>query len=357
MRIVRNLKLAMVALASAGALGAAPALAATCGIISSGTTSTTVNYDPFSPTGLAATQISLKLQRINGGGGEKTDIVNFYLQAHDSNANGTQVVANSIVVDGNYSGLGYDIFYDSTEAPPLVAPTSVSPTGTNKFLQIAFTGNNAASDYATVNFTVQLPPNLDLTNSATLSFDAVFACSTTGGGSPTQQSGSITNAISFPIKVLSALQASYAGTDLSFGEVGNVTNTQVQTTPGNYRTSANNYLRVQSSSPYRVTLTSANGYRLTYPGGNLGTATQRINYALKFLGDNRNETATSSIVKTCSRAGVGSALEDRLYLQATLREGGQGKTVAPNYQDILTVLIEPLAVPDPILNCNAFTVP
>lgn len=357
MGIARNLKRASIGLAVLLGCMSGAAHAATCGIISAGTSTATVNYDPFNPTGLGATSITLQLQRVNGGGGEKTDKVNFYLRAHDSNANGTTLVANSIIVDGNYAGLGYDIFYDSTETAPVVAPTTVSPSAANKFLKIEFTGNNAASDYATVNFTVQLPANLNLTNSTTLSFDAIFACSTTGGGGPTQQTGQINNAITFPIKVLSALQASYAGTDLAFGEIGNITNTQVSATPASYRTGVNNYVRVQSSGPYRVTLTSGNGYRMTYPTGNLGTATQRVNYGLKFLGQNRDETATSAIVKTCSRAGVGTSFEDRLYLQATLREGGQGKAVAPNYRDLLTVTIEPLIVPDPSLDCNAYTIP
>lgn len=351
------LKRAAIGVAAAAASLAGSAHAATCGIISAGTSSATVNYDPFNPTGLGATSITLQLQRVNGSGGQKTDIVNFYLKTQNANANGTSVVPTSVIVDGNFSGTGFDIFYDSNETPPIVAPTSVDPTSANKFLKIQFTGNNAASDFATVNFTVQLPANLNLSNSATLSFDAIFACSTTGGGSPTQQTGQISNAISFPIKVLSALQASYAGTDLAFGEIGNVTNTQVSATPANYRTSDDNYVRVQSSGPYRVTLTSGNAYRMTYPGGNLGTATQRVNYGLKFLGLNRDETSTAAITRTCSRAGVGGAFEDKLYLQATLREGGQGKAVAPNYRDLLTVTIEPLAVPDPALDCNAFTVP
>lgn len=357
MSFATHLKRAAIGMATIAAALAGNAHAATCGIISSGTTSATVTYDPFNPTGLGSTSITLQLSRVNGSGGQKTDIVNFYLKAQNANANGTTVVANSVIVDGNSSGTGLDVFYDSTESPPVVAPTSVDPSSANKFLKIAFTGNNAASDFATVNFTVQLPPNLNLSNSATLSFDAIFACSTTGGGSPTQQTGQISNAISFPIKILSALQASYAGTDLAFGEVGNATTTQVGATPANYRTSADNYIRVQSSGPYKVTLTSGNAYRMTYPSGSLVTANQRINYSLKFLGLTRDETSTAAITRTCTRAGVGGAFEDKLYLQATLREGGQGKVVAPNYRDLLTVTIEPLVVPDPILDCNAYTVP
>jgi len=355
MTIERILKRTAVGGAMFAAALTGTAHAATCGIISSGTTSATVNYDPFNPTGLGATPITLRLQRVNGSGGEKTNIVNFYLRAHDSNANGTVVVANSVIVDGNFSGTGLDVFYDSTETPPVVAPTSVDPSGGNKFLKIAFTGNNAASDIATVNFTVQLPPNLDLTNSPNLSFDAIFACSTTGSGSPTQQTGQITNAITFPIKVLNALQASYVGSDLAFGEIGNIANPLVVTPPST--SAVNNYVRVRSSGAYKVELTSANGYRLTYPTGNLAVANQRVNYQLEFLGTSRTESNPALISKTCTRAGVPAGEEDKLYIRATLREGGQGKLVAPDYKDTLTVTISPLAVPVAPVPCSGLLGP
>jgi hypothetical protein len=333
----------MLAALAAGLLAAGQAQAATCGITGSAT-ATAATYDPFNPAGLAATQVTLQLQRVNGAGGEKTNIVNFYLKSNSTQADGTSIIPTSVVVEGNTAGIGYDIFYDYNQVPPVVAPTSVNPSAVNKFFKIEFTGNNAASDYATVNFTVALPANLDLNASTTLPFDAVFACSTTGGGSPTQQTGQITNAVSFPITVLSALQATYAGTALNFGEIGDVTTTQVTNAPLTYVTGANNYVRVQSSGPYQVQLTSQNSYVLT-PGGS-GTADplQRIQYRVKFLGQTRSPSNASVVQMVCPRAGVGNAVEDHLFVQAQLAEGGNGKTTAANYLDTLTVTIAPQAV-------------
>lgn len=328
---------------AAGFLAAGQAQAATCGIVGSAT-ATAATYDPFNPTGLAATQVTLQLQRVNGAGGQKTNIVNFYLKSNSTQADGTSIVVNSVTVEGNYSGTGYDIFYDYNQAAPIVAPTSVNPTALNQFLKIEFTGNNAASDFATVNFTVALPANLDLNASTTLPFDAIFACSTTGGGSPTQQTGQITNAVSFPITVLSALQATYAGTALDFGEIGDVTTTQVNNAPLTYVTGANNYVRVQSSGPYQVQLTSQNNYVLTPAGSGTLDPLQRIQYRVRFLGQTRSPSNTSAIQFVCPRAGVGNTVEDHLFVQAQLAEGGNGKTTAANYLDTLTVTIAPQAV-------------
>jgi hypothetical protein len=153
----------------------------------------------------------------------------------------------------------------------------------------------------------------------------------------------VPNAISFPITVLSALQASFAGTALDFGEVGTVTLAQAPTTT----TGTGNYIRVQSSGAYTVTLQSQNAFRLFHPSGG-GTALERIAYSLKFLGQTRNNVthpATNAISfnQNCARAGVGAAFEDRLYLMATLDEAGQGKTpsLGGNYTDSLTVTITP----------------
>ena len=146
-----------------------------------------------------------------------------------------------------------------------------------------------------------LPANLNLNASTSLAFDAIFACSTTGGGSPTQQTGQITNAVVFPITVLSALQASFVGTALDFGDVTDVTNAQAPTV----NTGTGNYIRVQSSGAYTVSLTSGNGYRLKHPLGSLANANERVNYGLKFLGAVRNETDISPINQSCARAEIG----------------------------------------------------
>jgi hypothetical protein len=334
--------LAGLAAAAALAWGAA-ASAATCGIIGSATASGGT-YDPFSPTGFPTATVALRLQRINGAGGQKTDIVNFYLKSNSTAADGTSIIPSSVVVDGNVTGLGLDIFYDFNQTPPNYAPTSVNPSSANQYLKIEFTGNNAASDFATVNFQVTLPANLDLNASTTLPFDAVFACSTTGGGGPTQQTGSITTAVTFPITVLSALQATYGGAPLDFGEIGDKTTAQVTASPATYVTAPTNYVRVQSSGPYEIALTSANNYYMT-PGGAATTADplQRVGYKLKFLGATRLPSNTAAISTICPRAGVGTAAEDHLNIQGQLAEGGAGKVVSANYRDTLTVTITPKA--------------
>lgn len=320
---------------------ASAAQAATCGITGSATASP-VQYDPFNPAGLPQTNVQLNLTRINGAGGQKTDIVSFYLKSTSAAADGTSIIPVSVTGDVNTAGTGLEIFYNYSATPPTVAPTSVNPTGANRFLKIEFTGNNAASDTALVNFKITLPANLDLSAVNNLPFDAIFACSTTGGGSPTQQTGQISNAVQFPVTVLSALQASYAGTALDFGEVGDKTTTQVLATPASYTTPNINRVSVRSSGPYSVTLSSQNAYRLTYPGGNLATPNQVLNYKLVFLGQTKTNASPSFSSVTCLRAGVPASEADLLPVVATLLEGGFGKLVSANYADTLTVTIAPL---------------
>ncbi len=161
-------------------------------------------------------------------------------------------------------------------------------------------------------------------------------------GPPTQQTGQISNAVQFPVTVLSALQASYAGTALDFGEVGDKTTTQVLATPASYTTPSINRVSVRSSGPYSVTLSSQNAYRLTYPGGNLAMPNQVLNYKLAFLGQTRDNASPTFSSVTCLRAGVPASEADLLPVVATLLEGGFGKLVSANYADTLTVTIAPL---------------
>jgi hypothetical protein len=330
------------------------AQAATCGITGSSNASPAI-YDPFSPTGLASTSITLNLSRINTPGGQKTDIVNFFLQSTNANANGIQIIPRSGTIVGSITGFNQNIFYNYPGAGPTVAPTSLNPVPPNNFLKMEFTGNNAASDTAQVVFDVIFPANLNLNATTSLAFDAIFACSTTGGGPGTQQTGRLPNAITFPVTVLSALQASFVGTALDFGEVGTVTGLQVPTTT----TGTSNYVRVQSSGAYTVTLTSANGFRMHLLSGSPSN-NEKISYILKFLGQTRSTTDTTVLTQQCARAGIGSAFEDKLYMMATLGEAGAGKTpsLGSGYRDTLTVTITPQAIATTYpTDCNGFTVP
>ncbi len=338
----------------------AAAQAQTCGFTATASASGGV-YDPFNPTGRTAT-ITLSLVRKDSplNNGFKTAVASFYLRSTNPGANGIKIIPTSVTVNGTFSFVSQaDIHYDSTEnvLPNMGPPTdNTNPSTGNEYLRINFTGNDAASNPAVVTFDVILPPNLNLNTSANLPFDAVLRCTTTGGGPQTDQFGTVPSAITFPITVLSALQASFAGTALNFGEVGTITNATASTAT----TGTANYIRVQSSGAYVVTLTSANAYRLKHPTGSLAVATQRINYSLKFLGQTRSSTATSTITQQCARAGVGAAFEDRLYLMGTLTEGGQGKdpSLAGQYSDTLTVTITPQDILTTYpTDCNAIPFP
>lgn len=354
----------LIAAATALALWAIPAHVAAqttqCGIRGS-TSASPVLYDPFNPTGIANTDITLTLTRVNNSGGGDTRIVNFYLQADPTIGtalDNATIVPTTVTGSVSYVGTGLNIFYNYAATPPTVLPTSLDPSSGNRFLKINFTGNNADSNTATVVFRVTLPPGLNLNASQNLSFDAHYGCYIQGGqGNGNDGTGVIANAVTFPITVQSALQAFYAGTALDFGEIGSVTTASLGGTP--QRTSAGNYVAVRSSGAYNVTLSSANAFKLKNSGS---TANDQIGYQLRFLGVNVNNTTnpvagTVAITRSCSRAGVPSPGQS-LYIQGTLLEGGQGKNPWPNYSDTLTVTVAPVVSTDPgSFNCASFAVP
>ena len=323
---------------------AMPAQAAGCGVTGSATASA-ASYDPFNPAGLATTTITLNLTRINPPGTGMTSRVNFYLKSNDSSADNTVIVPVSVSGPVQASGTGRNVFVNAAAAAPTIAPSAMTPSGSNPFLQLDFTGG-AGADNAAVTFQVSLPPLANFTASTTLGFNVWFACKATGGKVDTfEQTGTLDNALTFPITVLSALQASYAGSALDFGEVGALALAAGQSGP---TTPAGNYVRVQSSGPYAVTMASQNAFRLLHPGGTLTDPATTIRYRVRFLGAVR-DAATSALPggvalnQTCARAGVGAAFEDHLLVSATLEEGGAGKTPSPRYSDILTVTVTPLA--------------
>ncbi|WP_295631390.1 hypothetical protein [Novosphingobium sp.] len=330
-----------------------PAQAAGCGVTGSATAST-ANYDPFNPAGLATTTVTLNLTRINPPGIGMTTRVNFYLKGNDASADGTVIVPISVSGPIQALGTGRNVFINTSAAPPTIAPTVMTPSATNPFLQLDFTGGTGA-DSATVTFQVSLPPAANFTASTTLGFNAWFACKATGGKLATfdptatfEQTGTLDNALAFPITVLSALQASYAGSALDFGEVGGLSVAQGQTGP---TTPAGNYVRVQSSGPYAVTLASQNAFHLLHPSGAVTDPATTIRYRVRFLGAERDSGTSAlpgsiALNQTCARAGVGAAFEDHLPVSATLAEGGMGKAPSPHYTDILTVTVTPLAAQD-----------
>ncbi|MEN9682301.1 MAG: hypothetical protein RLZZ427_52 [Pseudomonadota bacterium] len=340
-------------------LAATPALAAGCGITGSATATPAV-YDPFNQSGLPTTTITLNLRRENYTGGGDTRYVAFFLRSSQPGADSTSIIPIAIAGSVNQTfsapSLGLDIFYDTGEPDPAVTPAdTVLATSANRIMKINFTGNNAGSDTAQVTFNVTLPSGLDLQAVNQLAFDAHYGCIMQGGpdnGVP--QVGTIPNAVVFPIKVLSALRTYYAGTALDFGEIATISTASLASTP--VRTggaSSNNYVAVQSSGAYNVTVTSANNYRLKKPGAI--TANDSVDYRLHFLGTNRSPANTAQINVSCKRATITG---EQLPIEGELVEGGQGKNPSPLYSDTLTVTVTPLIYSDPGINdCGAFTVP
>ena len=348
-------------LGAAFATLAGAAQAGTCGIISISGSAQPAVYDPFNPSGLVATTVTVVLKRVNTSGGGDTRVVNFFLRADPATGtllNGSSLVPTSIV--GNNvaaTGLGTNIFYDSTAANPIYTPSSAVPSGANRFLKINFNGNNAGSDTATTNFTVNLPANLNLSAVQNLSFDATYSCKIQGGADNNlEQTGFSAGAVTFPVTVLSALRTYYAGTALDFGEIGNITTGSLGATA--QKTSPANYVFVQSSAAYSVTLASQNGFKLFKPGATV--ANDKIDYRLRFLGFDVDSTTANSgqggiaITRNCQRATL-STVGNSLPIQATLLEGGSGKNPSPSYADILTVTVTPLIYSAPGVDaCGSF---
>jgi hypothetical protein len=192
---ISTLKAIMIGLFAvlSGWAGTAHAQTTTCGIVGSASAAPVV-YDPFNPSGLVTTNVTVNLTRVNNSGGGDTRVVNFYLRANPAlgtTLNGSTITPVSVAGSVLYEGLGLDIFYDTTEASPLVLPKELSPTGGNQFMKINFTGNNAASNTAAVTFAVTLPANLNINASTTLAFDAFFGCNVQGGHGQLPQRGVI----------------------------------------------------------------------------------------------------------------------------------------------------------------------
>ena len=342
----------------------AQAQSSACGIMGSATSSPAV-YDPFNNTPATA-HVTLSLFRIDPttANGAKTAVTSFYLRS-TADANGTKVIPTSVTVSGGSSFIaGQSIFYDTSATGPFMGPptSSTVPTSGNAYLKLAFTGNNAASDPATVQFDVILPANSNISASTTLALNAVFRCTTTGGGAPTDQSGTLSNAITFPVTILSALRTYYAGTALDFGEIGDITTPTLGSFPTTRtKTSPSNYLFVQSSGPYSVGLSSQNGFQLFKPGA--AVANDKVAYRLRFLNRNVDSLTPSSaagqtaINVNCVRAGlsaVPTVVGNVLPIQATLLEGGAGKNPSPTYSDILTITVTPLIYTAPGEACGTY---
>jgi spore coat protein U-like protein len=235
------------------------------------------------------------------------------------------------------SPAGYEIRYSNSNVlytlPATHSLSVTSPPSGTVFFDF---GGNGQPNTVSIPLVVTIPPGLDLSAGDPIAFDIVYICNGRGALRDVTARTTLADAITIKINVLSAVQASYAGPALDFGEVGSLTDI------ASFTHSVTGMVRVASSGPYTVTMASANAYRMTFPGGSLVTSVQNIKYGSHFLGQN-NDAANATFNETaCKRAGTGG---ENLPLIVTLREGGVAKTPAPDYRDTLTVTITPLVVP------------
>lgn len=330
--------MAPVAALGAALLGAMPAAAQSgtpCGVTGQAQASPTITYDPFGPNGLAQVTIPLTLTRF-ALGGAKTQTVNFVL-TKPANTPEFQVFNQ-----------GVSVLY--TEGQTGGRPTIGNQNPGEIFYN--FGGASAPDTSTPFNLVVTVPANLDLSAGQPIRFDILYVCRGTGGMTDVVTPTRLTNAVQINVNVLSALQASYVGPALDFGEIGTKTSAQVATDPG----PRTGFIRVASSGPYSVEMRSEKGYRLSYPGGNPAIANQSIGYRASLLGQTRDPSNTSALRQICARAGLAGTAPTqgiRIPLTVTLLEGGEGRLPAPNYQDNLTVTITPLVDPQPGIVCGA----
>jgi len=315
-RAFKNTLLATLVILAATAT-AGVAAAQTCGVTGSNAVSLG-NYDPFNPAAISNANTSVTLSRLNGTGGKKTQSVNFYF-VKPAGSPAYQILHN-----------GSNVLYTAPSyagAPTLDSGNSNVQAG---LVYVSF-GGAAAPDALTVPFTVTIPPGVDLTAGDPVRFDIRYVCKGTGGLASVDSELILANAFTLNFTVLSALQASYAGPALDFGEVGTTTTATVTGAPSSYTRTGQ--VRVASSGPYSIAMTSANNYRLSAGG------TDTLAYQATLLGQTVSATASAFTTRTCVRAGIAGI---NLPLSARLLEGGQGKTPSPVYTDTLSVTITPL---------------
>lgn len=307
------------AFVSAGLLSAAePALASGSACSVSGTAAAAfVNYNPFSAIGVTNASVTLVLNRYVVGSA-KTQNVNFYL---------TQPVGSPSGYDVTYSGQSV------LQTLPNTRPLSTNGQAASGTIAYDF-GGTGNPDSANFTFLVSIPAGQNLTAGQYLSFGIVYECKGTGGLANVTTPTTLASAITIQINVQSALQASYVGAPLAFGEISTVSD------PSAPSHSVGGAIRVASSGPFQASLTSANGFRMTYPGGNLTTTNQTVRYQVHFLGQTASNSAPVFTPVVCSRAGISGEL---LPITAALLEGGSSKIPSNDYRDTVTVTVTPLA--------------
>jgi len=282
------------------------------------------DYDPFSPTAVTFSGVSLTFTRaIAASGGGKTQTMHFYMRQPLGSPAGNQVIwpltgDNVLFTEGGF-------------APTFNNPSSPSqPTG----VATVDWGGAAQPDVITQTVQVTIDPNYDPVAQPTIDFDLVYVCKGTGGYSNVTSPVTLAGVIHISIRVLSGLQASYAGPALDFGDLSEVSS-------GGAIESG--LFHVRSSGAFNITLTSGNHFLMTYPGGPSTPGPGTIGYSLTFVGQTRQYGNETFSIPTCHRAGTNAV--QYIPITATLLEGGVGKTPSPTYMDVLTVTFSPIDDP------------
>jgi hypothetical protein len=168
-------------------------------------------------------------------------------------------------------------------------------------------------------------------------FDVKYLCDYPNGRS---DKGTTNRGFVVYLPVNTALQASLVGAEPDFGEIGALSDIDVAGARPS-TTQRRHYMRVASTGPYQVAVTSHNGWRMTATGAPTSNAAERINYRYELLGQTLNSSRPNFTPVRCHASGVSG---ENIALTATLTEGGQGKVPSPNYRDTITITITPLAV-------------
>lgn len=317
MRIMVRLGRALLSLLAWIAITPAANAAGPCGIAGTSTASIG-NYNPFTGSGINQVTVTMNLTRFRSGNGYTQHVDFYFVQASGSPAYG---ITHS----------GWNVLYTLPAVHTLSVP--FPPSSGTVFLDF---GGYFSPDTQTNQFVVSIPGGLDLNAGDPLVFDIRYVCDGANGVTNVRSPATLADAMTIRINVLSALQASYAGPALDFGEIGGVTDLQAGTH------SVTGAIRVASSGPYTVRLSSANTYRMTFAGGNIADAAQSIKYSTRFLGQTKSNASPTFTTVACQRAGIGG---QNLPIAVTLQEGGTTKMSSPSYRDTLTVTVTPLAMP------------
>lgn len=304
--------IAMALLLAASLIPASPLRAADCGV--TGSTSQSIgNYNPF-VSGISQANARVNLTRRTGGG--VTRRVNFvFLRPANAPAG----------LDIRYQGAS--VLVNSAAGVWL---SVTSPPAGAVFHDFGGVGQ---ANTITIDFVVTIPPGLDLRTGQSLTFDILYICSAQGGMNAVSTPTVLPQAITLRLNVLSALQASYSGPALNFGEIGDVTAADAS---GHAVTGQ---MRVASSGPYLVAMTSANRYRMTYPGGDLSNPEETVRYFATLLGQTRSNSSPTFSTVYCAAAGIAG---ETIPLSVRLQDGGEDKIPSPSYRDILTITITPM---------------